>query len=112
MLLLANLAESEFPRNGILSIADFTRDKLKLTVESSVEHCADEQFSLVQGCHRTSLQHRAVLSIDAHHHGLLREYVLDAQNLSEVKQPWVKIFHGWREHQYVNLNKLLRLIGC
>lgn len=48
-----------------------------------MEDCADEQLSLVDGCHRGSLQHGAVVRIDARHHRLLREDVLDAQDLPE-----------------------------
>ena len=48
-----------------------------------MEDCADKQLSLVDGCHRASLQHRAVVSVDARHRGLLREDVLDAQDLRE-----------------------------
>lgn len=43
--------------------------------------CADEQFSLVDGCHRGSLQHGAIVGVNACHHRLLREDVLDAQDL-------------------------------
>lgn len=48
-----------------------------------MEDCADEQFSLVDGCHGASLQHRAIVGIDTCHHRLFREDVLDAQDLPE-----------------------------
>lgn len=48
-----------------------------------MEDCADEQFSLVDRCHRASLQHRAVVGVDTCHRRLLREDVLDAQDLPE-----------------------------
>lgn len=54
-----------------------------MTVESSVEDCANEQLSLVDGCHGAPLQHGAIVRVDTSHHGLLREDVLDAQDLPE-----------------------------
>jgi len=49
-----------------------------------VEDGANEQFPIVDRCHRGPLQHGAILSIDARHRGLLRQEVLDAQDLART----------------------------
>lgn len=76
-----------------------------------MEDGADEQLPIVDGCHRAALQHGAIVGVHTRHRRLLREDVLDAQDLPEEGDTSTESAtgrnppRGQREHPDVNLNK-------
>lgn len=77
-----------------------------------MEDGADEQLSTVDRRHRAALQHGAIVRIHARHHRLLREDVLDAQDLPEEGETSTESAvagnppRGQRELPDLNLNEL------
>lgn len=64
-----------------VSTLAYPKSTLELTVQGSVVQSAYEQLPVVHRGHRTSLENRPVVGINDGHCRLLRENILDAENL-------------------------------
>lgn len=64
-------------------MASNSRRLLQLTVQAFVKHCADEQFSTIDGCYRGAHDHFSIIGVHLSHQRLVRMNILDTDDLEE-----------------------------